>query len=57
MIEKKNKCCSDVKKKHLNKELIMTKEDNEDFENSIKCWIWDNADNDVNPYFAGVSLN
>ena len=46
-----------MKKKHLNKELIMTKEDNEDFENSIKCWIWDNADNDVNPYSAGVSLN
>ena len=46
-----------MKKKHLNKELMMTKEDNEDFENYIKCWIWDNADNDVNPYFAGVSLN
>ena len=29
-------------KKHFNKELGMTKEDNEDFENSTKCWIYDN---------------
>ena len=29
-------------KKHLNKEFEMTKEDNEDFENCIKCWICDN---------------
>ena len=28
-------------KKHVNKELVMTKEDNEDFTNSIKCWICD----------------
>ena len=28
-------------KKHFNKELVMTKEDNEDFENSIKCWTCD----------------
>ena len=26
-------------KKHFNKELVMTKEDNEDFKNSIKCWV------------------
>ena len=26
-------------KNHFNKELVMTKEDNEDFENSTKCWI------------------
>ena len=25
--------------KHFNKEVVMTKEDNEDFENSTKCWI------------------
>ena len=33
--------------KHFNKELI--KEDNEDFENSTKCWIYDNdyIDSDV----------
>ena len=43
------KYCSDVMKKHFNKELVMTKEDNEDFENSTKCWICDNdyIDNDV----------
>ena len=36
-------------KKNLNKELVMTKEDNEDFENSTKCWICDNSyvDDDV----------
>ena len=36
-------------KKHFNKELVMTKKDNEDFENSTKCWICDNAyvDSDV----------
>ena len=30
-------------KKHFNKELVMAKEDDEDFENSTKCWICDNA--------------
>ena len=36
-------------KKHFNKELAMTKDDNEDFENSTKCWICDNdyIDSDV----------
>ena len=29
-------------KKHFNKELLMTKEHNENFENSAKCWICDN---------------
>ena len=46
---KENKYCSDVMKKHFNKELMMTKRDDEDFENSIKCWICDNIylDGDV----------
>ena len=35
-------------KKHFNKQLVMTKEDNEDFENSNKCWICDNDYIDVN---------
>ena len=26
-------------KKHFNRKLVMTKEDNEDFKNSTKCWI------------------
>ena len=30
-------------KKHFKKELVMTKEDDEDFENSTKCWICDNV--------------
>ena len=30
------------KKKKFNKELTMTKKDNEHFENSTKCWICDN---------------
>ena len=32
-----------VIKKHFNEELVMTKEDNENFENSTKCWICDNT--------------
>ena len=48
MIEE-SKYCSDMMKKHFNKELVMTKEDNEDFKNSTKCWNCDNdyIDNDV----------
>ena len=36
-------------KKHFNKKLVMTKEDDEHFENSIKCWIYDKVyvDGDV----------
>ena len=30
------------KKKHFNKELVMTKADDEDFENSVKYWVCDN---------------
>ena len=36
------KYCSDAMKKHFNKDLVMTKEDNEDFDNSTICWICDN---------------
>ena len=28
-------------KNHFNKQLAMTKKDNEDFKNSAKCWICD----------------
>ena len=41
MIEE-SKYCSGVMKKHFNKELVMTKENNEGFENATKCWICDN---------------
>ena len=36
-------------KKHYNKELMMTKKDNENFKYLTKCWICDNdyVDNDV----------
>ena len=36
-------------KKHFNKRPVMTKEDNENFKNSTKCWICDSdyIDNDV----------
>ena len=37
------KYCGDVMKKDFNKELVMTKTDNEDFKNSTKCWICDNS--------------
>ena len=44
-----SKYCSDVMKKHYNKELVMTKKDNENFKNSTKCGICDNdyVDNDA----------
>ena len=47
MIEESN-YCSDVMKKHFNKELVITKKDNEDFENPTACWICNNdyIDND-----------
>ena len=41
MIEE-SKYCRKKKKKRFNKELVMTKEDNEDFKDSTKCWICDN---------------
>ena len=48
MIEE-SKYCSDVMRKHFDKELVVTKEDNEDFENSTKYWICNNdyVDGDV----------
>ena len=42
MIEER-KYSSVVIKKHFNKELMMTKEDNGYFKNSTKCWICDNG--------------
>ena len=36
-----SKYCNDVMKKHFNKKLVMAKKNNEDFENSSKCWICD----------------
>ena len=46
---KESKYCSDVMKKHFNKEFVMTKQGNENFKNSTKCWICDNdcVDNNV----------
>ena len=46
---KESNYCSDVMKKHFNKELVMTKEGKEYYKNFTKCWICDNyyADNDV----------
>ena len=36
-------------KKHFNRELVVAKEDDEDFRSSTKCWIYDNdyVDNDT----------
>ena len=39
--------CSHVMKKHFNKKLLMTKEDDENFESSTKCWICDFVEGDV----------
>ena len=46
---------SDVMKKYFNKEIVMTKEDNENFKNSTKCWICDNdyIDNDDHCHITG----
>ena len=46
---REGKYSSDMMKKYFDKELLITKTDNEDFENSIKCWICGNAyaDGDV----------
>ena len=57
MIEE-SKYCSDVIKKYFNKELVMTKEDNEDFKNFTKCWICDNdyIENDVKVRIIVVSM-
>ena len=41
-IVKESKYCSDVIKRHFNKELVMTKEENENFKKCTKCWICDN---------------
>ena len=41
-MSKESKYCSDVMKKHFNKELEMTKKDIKDFENSDKCWVCGN---------------
>ena len=48
MIEE-SKYSSQVTEKDFNKELVMIKEDKENFKNSFKCWICDNdyVDNDV----------
>ena len=47
---KESKYCSDVMKKHFNKELVMTKKNNGDFQNSPRCWMCENdyIDNAVN---------
>ena len=46
---------SNMMKKHFNRELVVAKEDDEDFRSSTKCWIYDNdyVDNDpeVRDYF------
>ena len=39
---KESKYSNEVMKKHFNKEIVMTKKDNEDFKNSAICWICDN---------------
>ena len=38
MMEESN-LCTDIMNKHFNKEIVMTENNNKDFENSTKCWI------------------
>ena len=42
-IIEESKYCIDMMKKRFNKELVMTKEDDEDFKNTTNCWICDNV--------------
>ena len=44
-----SKYCSEVIQKPFNKELVITKEDNEYFMDSTKCWVCDNGyiDSDI----------
>ena len=50
-----SKYCSDAIQKHFNKEHVMTKKDDEDFENSTKCKICNNnhvdGDDKLNVHF------
>ena len=48
MIEER-KYCSDETKKHFNKELVVTRQDSENFKNYTKSWIcdFDYVENDV----------
>ena len=43
------KYCSDLMKENFDKELVIAKENNEDFEKSTKCWTCENnyVDNDL----------
>ena len=45
---KESKSCSNVMKKHFNNELVVTKEDDEDFQNPTTCRIFDNVHIDDN---------
>ena len=56
MIEE-SKYCSDIEK-IFNKELVITKENDEHFENSTKYWIYDNVyvDGDVKVKIIAISL-
>ena len=38
-----SKCCSELMKKQFNENLVITKNDHEDFKNSNKCWICEKA--------------
>ena len=55
---KESEYCKDVMKKHFNKELVMTEQNNEDLENSTKCWTGDNdyIDGDVKVRIIVISL-
>ena len=49
MTLKKYKYCSDMMKKRFHKKTVMTKENNKNFKNYTKCWIYNNhyVDSDV----------
>ena len=47
---KESKYCIAVMKKHFNKELVITKEDDQNVESSTKRWIYD-SDVRIRDYF------
>ena len=50
---------SEVMKMHFNKKLVMTKKDNDNFENSTKCWVCDNVyvDGDIKVAIPVENIN
>ena len=58
IMEEKKNCTNTLKKKLFQKEIVMTKKDNEDLKNATKFWVFDNdyLEGDVNVRYHCTSL-